>query len=137
MQSEGKLYLVFEFLDRDLKKYMDSVSSMLDPMLVKVSYADACSFSCLGPLPAVLPVPDAAWPSFLPCSGGYAQVGRETIASLLPITPPLSSIVYRCRDLKPQNLLVNKAGTLKLADFGLARAFSLPIRPLTHEVGRV
>ena len=38
------------------------------------------------------------------------------------------------RDLKPQNLLVNKDGVLKLADFGLARAFCPPIRPLTQEV---
>jgi len=38
------------------------------------------------------------------------------------------------RDLKPQNLLINKAGDLKLADFGLARAFQLPIRTYTHEV---
>ena len=29
------------------------------------------------------------------------------------------------RDLKPQNLLVNKDGELKLADFGLARAFGI------------
>lgn len=29
------------------------------------------------------------------------------------------------RDLKPQNLLINKNGELKLADFGLARAFGM------------
>jgi len=38
------------------------------------------------------------------------------------------------RDLKPQNLLINFQGQLKLADFGLARAFGIPVRSLTHEV---
>lgn len=38
------------------------------------------------------------------------------------------------RDLKPQNLLLHKDGTLKIADFGLARAFAVPMRPYTHEV---
>ncbi|CAG8802117.1 14563_t:CDS:2, partial [Racocetra fulgida] len=38
------------------------------------------------------------------------------------------------RDLKPQNLLINKAGQLKLADFGLARAFGIPVTTFSNEV---
>ncbi len=38
------------------------------------------------------------------------------------------------RDLKPQNLLINKKGDLKLADFGLARAFGIPVRSYSNEV---
>ncbi|OCB88282.1 Pkinase-domain-containing protein [Sanghuangporus baumii] len=38
------------------------------------------------------------------------------------------------RDLKPQNLLIDKDNNLKLADFGLARAFGIPLRTYTHEV---
>ena len=38
------------------------------------------------------------------------------------------------RDLKPQNILVDRASnTVKVADFGLARCFTPPIRPYTHE----
>ncbi|KAG7214741.1 hypothetical protein INR49_010633, partial [Caranx melampygus] len=39
------------------------------------------------------------------------------------------------RDLKPQNLLINRNGELKLADFGLARAFGIPVRCYSAEVG--
>ena len=39
------------------------------------------------------------------------------------------------RDLKPQNLLVDDAvDCLKIADLGLGRAFSVPIKSYTHEV---
>ena len=38
------------------------------------------------------------------------------------------------RDLKPQNLLIDNKNIMKLADFGLARAYGLPIKTYTHEV---
>jgi len=38
------------------------------------------------------------------------------------------------RDLKPQNLLIEKGKKLKIADFGLSRNFNVPVGRYTHEV---
>lgn len=37
VQSEGRLYLVFEFVDKDLKKYFEACDGNLSPALVKVT----------------------------------------------------------------------------------------------------
>ncbi|XP_065583632.1 cyclin-dependent kinase 1-like [Artemia franciscana] len=93
--QESKLFLVFEFLSMDLKRYMDTIPSgeSMDPMLVK-SYTYQI-------LQAIL----------------FCHRRR---------------VVHR--DLKPQNLLIDDKGVIKIADFGLARAFSIPVRVYTHEV---
>ncbi|KAL4712416.1 hypothetical protein ACJJTC_001577 [Scirpophaga incertulas] len=95
LMEESRLYLIFEFLSMDLKKYMDSLGSgkFMDPAIVK-SYLYQINSAIL-----------------------YCHQRR---------------ILHR--DLKPQNLLINKTGIIKVADFGLGRAFGLPVRVYTHEV---
>lgn len=76
--ADNRLYLVFEYLDQDLKRYMDGCNGKagLDPMLVKVRRADEghergqaggvdlTAVSVCGL--AVVPVPDLAWRGVLP-----------------------------------------------------------------------
>ncbi|KAF6001627.1 Cell division control protein 2 A [Cyanidiococcus yangmingshanensis] len=95
VHGDARLYLVFEYLDQDLKRYMDSLpaNTSLRPEQVK---------------------------SFLyQLINGVAYLHARRILH---------------RDLKPQNLLIDAAGHLKLADFGLARAFGIPVRHMTSEV---
>jgi len=87
-----KLWLIFEFLDQDLKKYMDSVPSL------------------------------------------PANLIRSYLHQMLSGLEFCHARRIMHRDLKPQNLLIDSNGRLKLADFGLARAFCVPVRPYTHEV---
>ncbi|XP_059544939.1 cyclin-dependent kinase 1-like [Myotis daubentonii] len=92
--QDSRLYLIFEYLSMDLKKYLDSIppGQLMDSALVK---------------------------SYL------YQI-------LQGIVFCHSRRVLR-RGLKPQNLLIVDKGTIKLADFGLARAFGIPIRVYIHE----
>jgi cyclin-dependent kinase 1 len=96
LMQEAKLYLIFEFLTMDLKKYMDSnipKDGLMDAKLVK-SY----TYQLLQ---------------------GLLFCHQRRVLH---------------RDLKPQNLLIDKNGCIKIADFGLARAFGVPVRVYTHEV---
>ncbi|PRT53033.1 Cyclin-dependent kinase 1 [Wickerhamiella sorbophila] len=90
-----KLYLVFEFLDLDLKKYMESIPRG---------------------------------------EGLGADMVKKFMLQLVKGTRYCHAHRILHRDLKPQNLLIDKEGNLKLADFGLARAFGVPLRTYTHEV---
>ncbi|SAL95864.1 hypothetical protein [Absidia glauca] len=71
------------------------------------------------------------------------DVGREglTFKHIKSFTHQLLRGLHYChshrvlhRDLKPQNLLIDKTGKLTIADFGLSRAFSVPMRTYTHQV---
>lgn len=88
-----RLFLVFELVDTDLKKLMDSFREPLPADLIQSYTAQILEGLC------------------------YCH-----------------SMGVMHRDLKPQNLLVARDGSLKLADFGLARAFTPPLKPLTIEV---
>ena len=93
IHGEKKLYLVFEFMEHDLKKFLDLNNGPLSPPLVKSYLYQICA------------------------AIKYCHSKR---------------ILHR--DLKPQNLLIDKNGAIKLGDFGLARAFGIPIKTLTHEI---
>uniref|UniRef100_A0A671N6M3 cyclin-dependent kinase n=1 Tax=Sinocyclocheilus anshuiensis TaxID=1608454 RepID=A0A671N6M3_9TELE len=94
IHTENKLYLVFEFLHQDLKRFMDSSS----------------------------------------VAGISLPLVKSYLFQLLQGLAFCHSHRVLHRDLKPQNLLINAQGEIKLADFGLARAFGVPVRTYTHEV---
>jgi len=103
VHAETVLYLVFEYLDKDLKKLMDDYAAL--------KREEGISNTGL---------PEPLVKSYLrQLLEGIAYCHKHRVLH---------------RDLKPQNLLIDSHGLIKLADFGLARAFGLPVRPYTHEV---
>ncbi|OIW33234.1 Pkinase-domain-containing protein [Coniochaeta ligniaria NRRL 30616] len=95
IHTENKLMLVFEYMDGDLKRYMDTQGDRgaLKPMTIK---------------------------SFMyQLLKGIAFCHDNRVLH---------------RDLKPQNLLINSKGQLKIGDFGLARAFGIPVNTFSNEV---
>lgn len=94
IHTDKKLTLVFEFLDQDLKRFMDACGE----------------------------------------NGIQAETTKSFLFQLLRGIAFCHEHRVLHRDLKPQNLLINMTGELKLADFGLARAFGIPVRNYTHEV---
>lgn len=91
---DKRLYLVFEYLNQDLKQFMDHCR------------------------------PEGIKPELI----------KSYLYQLLQGLAFCHSHRVLHRDVKPQNLLIDKRGQIKLADFGLARAFQIPERMYTHEV---
>lgn len=93
--QENGLYIIFEFIALDLRKYLDAL-----------------------PMDAYVP--------------------RETVQRFaFQICQAICFMHQHCvihRDLKPQNMLVDEKGTIKLVDFGLSRSITIPLCNYTHEV---
>lgn len=108
-----KLYLVCEYLDLDLKRYMEALP---------VSQGGRGK-----------PLPEGAGPA-LATLGLGDNIVKKFMSQLVAGIRFCHAHRVLHRDLKPQNLLISREGNLKLADFGLARAFGVPLRTYTHEV---
>lgn len=109
--ADHKLYLVFEHLDKDLKKHMDDVEKLCKNENDGTNQLNRVRDGAL-----------------------EESVAKSYLRQLLSGLAYCHAHRVLHRDLKPQNLLIDKKGNIKLADFGLARTFGIPVRNFTHEV---
>jgi cyclin-dependent kinase len=63
-----------------------------------------------------------------------SQMAKSILKQIIAGTEYCHANGVMHRDMKPQNILIDKTGSIKLIDFGLARAFTMPLKPYTHEV---
>ena len=94
LHSSKKLTLVFEYVEQDLKKVIDSTNGKG----VEMKYVKSFLYQLLK---------------------GVDYIHKKKVLH---------------RDLKPQNLLINKDNIVKIGDFGLARGYGIPVKNYTHEV---
>uniref|UniRef100_A0A0D9V8Z7 Protein kinase domain-containing protein n=1 Tax=Leersia perrieri TaxID=77586 RepID=A0A0D9V8Z7_9ORYZ len=122
------LYLVFEFLDTDLKKFVDAFRKGPNPRPLP-SNRQILNYASV----------DVKWKNLTSCIS-YAKGSRIAIAMVSFTAPYIIAIVADSDTVLllnsvPQNLLVDKEkGILKIADLGLGRAFTVPMKSYTHEI---
>lgn len=141
-----ELYLVFEWMDKDLKKFLDGVRGRVSVNTVKVSTCGRllCPHQLMLEFVFVL-APAVLFDAAAYGAGRVSRPGHHAprpqaagACAALAVTATRQLSVPRARarfdDTCVQNVLVDKAGHLKLADFGLARSFSVPLKRYTHEI---
>ncbi|KAK4056845.1 Cyclin-dependent kinase catalytic subunit [Microbotryomycetes sp. JL221] len=131
-QSEGRGSdnVVKWFLDLDLKKYMDMAAQSAE---LGQSSSLSAGLSAAAQSSTGLGIEGKPKPKKSP-RGLSKDLVVKLLQQLLAGLAHLHSRRILHRDLKPQNLLIDKSGNLKIADFGLARAFGIPLRTYTHEI---
>jgi serine/threonine protein kinase len=114
IHTNRSLTLVFEYVDQDLKQYLDRCNGIMSITNVRVCIqGDSqpfCSFKF------------------------FLFIIQLFLFQLLRGLEYCHKRKVLHRDIKPQNLLISEAGDLKLADFGLARAKSVPTKTYSNEV---
>lgn len=120
LHSPKKLTLVFEFLDSDLKKFLDTNVATNNDEESK--------------LPGTKKSAKSAGTTDYYYGEAEGEVIKSFLYQLLKGVAYCHSKLVLHRDLKPQNLLISRQGQLKIADFGLARPFGAPVRSYSPEV---
>ncbi|EJW04030.1 CMGC/CDK/CDC2 protein kinase [Edhazardia aedis USNM 41457] len=94
--SQDKLFLIFDFIETDLRKLLDDLNYQQKTL------------------------PE--------------NIVKKISQQILTAVNFCHSKGVLHRDIKPQNILIDKDFNIKLADFGLGRCISIPLRTYTKEI---